>query len=117
MTSLAYSAHLQGRQTESDALIRQRWEIAARVLGNDDPITLQCKSAYADGLARRGRSQDAETLFREILSARRRVLGEQHQATQSTRAMLARLLAASGRLDEARKLDPAIVTGTLPATR
>ncbi|MBU6413943.1 MAG: serine/threonine-protein kinase [Planctomycetes bacterium] len=56
-------------------------EIRRRVLGNDDPATLNSINNMGYLLQVQGRLKEADPLIREVLERKRRVLGEEHLET------------------------------------
>ena len=86
---------------EAVALLREALERSRRVLGNDDPRTLNSASVLALALGEEGSYAEAEALIRETIGRSARVLGENHWNTLDTRLTLAAVLYYSGRVEEA----------------
>ena len=72
-----------------------------RVLGPDDPDTLQSRNNLAAAYRAAGRLDEAISLDEQTLAARERVLGPDHRDTLGSRNNLALAYWAAGRLDEA----------------
>lgn len=83
-----------------DAIIRSD----RRVLGADDPHTLDAMTDMVRLLAKQDRYAEAVALERVILAGRNRTLGPDHTATLYARGSLASLLCESGDYAEARVL-------------
>ncbi|MCZ6689822.1 MAG: tetratricopeptide repeat protein [Planctomycetota bacterium] len=83
---------------------RSALDIVRRVLGEDDPETLNALNNLAVLEEDRGRLQDGEKLYRQVLEARRRLQGEDHRDTLTAMNNLALTLVTLGNLDEAEKL-------------
>ena len=83
---------------------RAAYETRLRLLGPDDPETLQAGIDLATALFNRGRFAAAEQLHRKVLESRRRLLGDDASPTLWSISNLAITLAAQGRYAEAEPL-------------
>lgn len=90
-----------GELQTAEAHQRAAVEINRRVLGDDDPATLDSIDALAVTLQDLGQYDEAESLLREALSGMRRVLGPDDQRTLVTIGNLGQVIAETGRLAEA----------------
>jgi tetratricopeptide (TPR) repeat protein len=75
-----------------EALVRQGHETLRRLLGEDDPRTIQALLSLAEASHRAGRRQEAARRYREALEAAERHLGEDDELT-------ARVLLAAAQFD------------------
>ena len=75
-----------------------------RVLGPDDPDTLQSRNDLANAYRDAGRLDEAISLHEQVLAARERVLGPDHPRTLSSRDNIGNAYRDAGRLDEAISL-------------
>jgi tetratricopeptide (TPR) repeat protein len=89
---------------EGTTLARATWEGRSRVLGPDDPKTLESLDTYCGGLTRLGRYAQAAELRRKCLEGRRRVLGEKHPETLQSMSNLGFDLGSEGRYAEAEPI-------------
>ena len=94
-----------GLYPHSQALLQQSLEIRQRVLGPENPDTLQSMHALAFALERQGRYQEAEKLDRQAIAAEQRVLGPEHPRTLATTNVLAIVLRSEGHYADAEKLN------------
>jgi serine/threonine protein kinase/tetratricopeptide (TPR) repeat protein len=69
------------RPEESEPLAKETWEARARVLGPEDPDTLDSLDTYAIAVHLAGRKREALDLNRRCLEARIRTLGREHEQT------------------------------------
>ena len=81
-----------------------------RVLGPDDPDTLQSRNDLANAYRDAGRIDEAISLHEQILAARERVLGPDHPRTLSSRDNLGNAYRDVGRVDEAISLHERVLT-------
>ena len=93
-----------GLYPRAQSLQQQSMEIRQRVLGPENPDTLQSMNSLADVLSHEGHYAEAEKLDRETLDIRRRVLGPEHPDTLSSMNNLAIDLWDEGHYAEAEKL-------------
>jgi serine/threonine protein kinase/Tfp pilus assembly protein PilF len=75
-----------------------------RVLGDEDPDTLDSMYNLASLLAGQGKLNEAEPSYRDVLARARRVLGDDHPTTLSAMIGLAGALLQQGKLDQAEPL-------------
>ena len=75
-----------------------------RVLGPDDPDTLQSRNDLANAYRDAGRLDEAISLHEQVMAARERVLGPDHPRTLSSRDNIGNAYRDVGRLDEAISL-------------
>jgi serine/threonine protein kinase len=94
-----------GLYPRAQSLQQQSMEIRQRVLGPEDPETLQSMNSLATVLAHEGHYAEAEKLDRETLDIRRRVLGPEHPDTLRAMNNLAILTDHEGHYAGAEKLD------------
>ncbi|MGQ0613931.1 MAG: tetratricopeptide repeat protein [Planctomycetaceae bacterium] len=81
-----------GLYAEAAPLQARALEVRQKLLGDDDPRTLQSLHGAAHLLSLQGRVAEAEAKARDVLARRRRVLGEDHKETVDSTDALARVL-------------------------
>ena len=89
---------------QADTLMRRAVDIRKRVLGPENPDTLQSMNELVFILGMEDRYAEQEKLARQVLDARRRVLGPQHQDTLASTLRLSACLNQEGHYDESAKL-------------
>src|SRR5262249_8987983 len=75
-----------GLYSRSEGLARQAARIRTRVLGPDDPQTLDAMARLEWSLNKQGKSTEAEKLERETLDTRLRILGKDDPGTATLMA-------------------------------
>src|SRR5579859_7646453 len=75
---------LDGKYSDSEALLRQALETRVIMSGEEHPDTLTTMHALATTYLQQGDSAKAETLQEEVLEKRIRILGEEHPDTLAT---------------------------------
>jgi non-specific serine/threonine protein kinase/serine/threonine-protein kinase len=93
-----------GLYPKAEPLLSRSLEIRRRVLGPQDPDTLQTMDALAALYELEGRYGDAEKLGIQTVALHRRVLGESNPDTLTSMSNLADVYERQGRYDEAEKL-------------
>ncbi len=93
-----------GLFSRAESLLTQAAQIRTRLLGPDDPVTLQSMHALAVNLYEQGRYADTEKLLGQTIEIERRVLGPEHPTTLSSMNTLANAFLADGRYGEAEAL-------------
>jgi eukaryotic-like serine/threonine-protein kinase len=93
-----------GLYAQAEPLLTRSVEIRQRVLGPNDPTTLDAMSSLALLMHREGREADAEKMQREILETERRVLGPTDARTVASMYQLSQILSERGRYADAEKL-------------
>jgi non-specific serine/threonine protein kinase/serine/threonine-protein kinase len=88
----------------SESLLQRAYDTRRRVLGPENPDTLNSMIALAWTLRHEGRYADAEKLQRETLEIRTRVLGPEHPETIASMGNLAVTLDDEGHYADAEKL-------------
>jgi eukaryotic-like serine/threonine-protein kinase len=94
-----------GLRSRAEALLTRAVDIRRRVLGPENPDTLDSMSWVSGTFYLEGRYPDAEKLQLETLAAQRRVLGNGDARTGHSIAQLAATLEEEGRYSEAERLD------------
>lgn len=94
-----------GLRSPAETLLTRAVDIRRRVLGPDDPATLDSMSRLSWTLYLEGRYPDAEKLQQETLAAQQRVLGNNDARTDLSMAQLADIFGEEGRYPEAEKLE------------
>jgi serine/threonine-protein kinase len=94
----------RGQYPEAEAILRENYERARRVLGERHELTMQSLSALGLAVRAQGRLQDAEPLYRRSMELALEIDGPTDEATIGTIGNLAFLLAEMDRLDEAEPL-------------
>jgi eukaryotic-like serine/threonine-protein kinase len=102
--ALADLYRILGRYDDAVSLQASALATRRRVLGDDDPATLDSLGNLATFLDSQGKPAEAETLYREALERRQRVYGEGHPETMAVMGNLGTLLRAQGKFDEAEPL-------------
>jgi eukaryotic-like serine/threonine-protein kinase len=93
-----------GLFSRAESLLRQVAQIRTRLLGLDDPGTLQAMHALAVNLYEQGRYADTEKLLGQTIEIERRVMGPEQTTTLSSMNTLANAFIADGRYAEAEAL-------------
>ncbi|KAG2487438.1 hypothetical protein HYH03_014005 [Edaphochlamys debaryana] len=93
------------RYEKAEPLYRQALELAQRVLGPDDPETIDALHSLAGCLESQGRYQEGEALYRQALELVQRRLGPQNpDDSAGSSVRLADCLESEGRFQEAEVL-------------
>src|SRR5207237_7415867 len=82
-------------------------EIRRRLLGDENPGTLEALDHLAGALLLQGKVAEAEALARHTLEVQRRVLGADHPDTLESMETLAERLIWAGKMPEAEASDTA----------
>jgi tetratricopeptide (TPR) repeat protein len=98
-----------GRSAQALDAFRQSVEIRVRLLGEEHPDSLACKSGMARLLRQLGKLEEARFLEEDVLDVRERVLGSEHPDTLDARACLAQTLLLQGELAAALLLQDAVL--------
>lgn len=98
-----------GLYARSEQLLAKALETRKRLLGPDDPATLDNAMNLANAYWQEGRYTEAEPLHQATLEAQRRVLGPDHPDTLRTMLSLANTLQSAGRNPEAEHLLQSVV--------
>ncbi|MFI1979516.1 FxSxx-COOH system tetratricopeptide repeat protein [Streptomyces wedmorensis] len=85
---------------------------AERILGGDDPHTLNARASLAASYWLAGRTSEAIAIEEQVLADRERVLGHDHPDTLHARASLAASYYQDGRTDEAIAIEEQVRTDT-----
>jgi non-specific serine/threonine protein kinase/serine/threonine-protein kinase len=93
-----------GLYARAEPLLTRSVEIRRRVLGPDDPLTLQSMDSLALFYQQTGRLAEAEKLQLATVEGRRRVLGEEDRLTLQSKDQLAMIYESQGRFPESGKL-------------
>lgn len=93
-----------GLYAPSQALLERSLAIRRRVLGPDNPETLESLDDLGWTLHQGGHPREAEKLLRESLDGRRHIFGPEHPKTLYTMFELAQTLPSEGCYAEAEKL-------------
>lgn len=104
MSDLAGIYLLDGRNPQAEALYREALEIERRVLGPEDPQTLDTLSGFAAMYQRQGKYPLAETYAAQVLMGRRHTLGPEHPDTMASAADLALAYQSQGKFVESEPL-------------
>jgi eukaryotic-like serine/threonine-protein kinase len=75
MRDLAQVVGSQGKNDESERLIRECLQLVRKVDGPEHPHALITLGDLAAALDRLGRLDEAESLFRQCLESKRRIMG------------------------------------------
>jgi tetratricopeptide (TPR) repeat protein len=103
--NLGWCYHLQGKDTEAEAMNRQALQLGKRVLGKDHPDTLTSINSFAESLRQRGKYTEAETMHRQTLLLKERVLGKDHPDMLTSISNLANSLRQRGKYTEAETMN------------
>ncbi|MGK5019314.1 KGGVGR-motif variant AAA ATPase [Janthinobacterium lividum] len=98
-----------GRSAQALDAFRQSVEIRVRLLGEEHPDSLACKSGMARLLRQLGKLDEARFLEEDVLDVRQRVLGSEHPDTLAARACLARTVLQQGELAAALLLQDSVL--------
>ncbi len=63
---MAWAIRDAGNTVVSEASFRQVWKLREKVLGPDDPETLEALNGLASTIERAGRLTEAEAMFRKL---------------------------------------------------
>ena len=99
----------EGRSAQALDAFRQSVEIRVRLLGEEHPDSLACKSGMARLLRQLGKLDEARFLEEDVLDVRERVLGSEHPDTLAARACLAQTLLLQGELAAALLLQDTVL--------
>jgi len=94
-----------GLYARAQELQQKAVAIRQRVLGSDNPETLNSITAVAHTMLEEGHHSEAEALQRQALNAQMRVVGEDNPDTLRSMSNLGRILWGKGRYPEAEKVD------------
>ncbi|KAF8602171.1 TPR-like protein, partial [Ceratobasidium sp. AG-I] len=93
-----------GHIKEGETLIAVALQASRAVLGNEDPVTLDCMHDLADALYMQGKLQEAVVLLTEVIEIEKRVLAYEHPRTLSSMSLLAVTYRNQGRWQESEAL-------------
>ena len=93
-----------GLAAKAEPLLTGAVGLRSRLLGRDDPGTLQAQARLASVFEREGRYQEAEKLLGEVLTKQRHVLGPDHPDTLWTLNQQAYVVDRLGRYAESEKI-------------
>ncbi|KAI1445141.1 Tetratricopeptide repeat-domain-containing protein [Annulohypoxylon stygium] len=88
MNNLALVLDSQGKYEEAEQMHRQTLELSERVLGKENPDTLDSMNNLALVLDSQGKYEEAEQMHRQTLELRERVLGRENPSTLRSKANL-----------------------------
>lgn len=94
-----------GLYPRAQELAQQALDARRKLLGPDDPKTLESMTQVGDILQREGHPDEAEKLVRPALASERRILGNQNELTLNAMNVLVITISSQGRYDEAEKLN------------
>ena len=104
MNNLATTLSHERRFADAEQMLREVLEIRRRVLGRNNPDTLQAMANLAVTIAHERRYAEAEQLLHESHDGQRQVLRPQNPATASSTYDLAVVAALQGNRDDALSL-------------
>ena len=93
-----------GVYQEAQRQVERALDLRLRVLGDQNPQTLESRAALATVLERQGKFSQAESLYVQVLEQRRRVLGNEHPSTLRTMYSLAATYGGQGKYDQSEAL-------------
>jgi non-specific serine/threonine protein kinase/serine/threonine-protein kinase len=93
-----------GKYSEAEPYWREALEGRRRILGDEDPQTLNSITGLGMLLWKMGRYSEAEPYWQEALDGRRRVMGDEHRTTLLSISNMGLLRRDQGRLFEAEEL-------------
>jgi eukaryotic-like serine/threonine-protein kinase len=93
-----------GKTADAEPLLRRNLADCRRVLGADDPTSLDAAERFGSVLWHAGRLDEAETVLRQSVADRTRVFTSEHPNTLRSVILLSRLVRERRRFDEARQL-------------
>ena len=88
-SKLANTLDELGRNEEANSMMREVYSGRLKLLGEEDPQTLQVATNYAISLSALHRLKEARALMRKMMPLARRVLGEDHELTLRMRLVYA----------------------------
>jgi tetratricopeptide (TPR) repeat protein len=95
---------MEGKLGEAEVLLREAADVRTRVLGPEDPSSVESRFALANVLYLQGKVGESEPLYREVLDFRRRTRGPDDAHTLTSIGNLANVFYSQGKLDEAEPL-------------
>jgi tetratricopeptide (TPR) repeat protein len=98
-----------GLSRKGEAELRLLADLAERLLGEEDELTLQCRHSLARSLAEQDKKVDAEAEYRELISIRTRLRGGEDPETLALRHDNIDVLNRQGRTTEARNEAEAVL--------
>jgi len=98
-----------GLYARAEELAKGALDAQQRLLGSDDPKTLESMVELGWILEREGQYAEAEKLERQVLARERRILGPDDPLTLTTEGDLAAVLEDEGHYDEAEKLTREVI--------
>jgi len=101
LNNLAVAYWLVGRREESGALYREVLDATRARYGDDNPRTLEARTALAGHLLDSGRASDALDELLDVHALQTELLGAQHSHTQDTATRLVGALTGVGDLEGA----------------
>jgi len=108
-----------GRFSRAKPLLESAFDARTRLLGRDDPETIESLAALSQLAWRDSRFDEAITRTRELLEVRRRVFKDPSAEVAKTLEILGRVLTAAGRYEEAGTViqDALVMSRTLHGER
>ncbi|KAK1973898.1 acyl transferase/acyl hydrolase/lysophospholipase, partial [Colletotrichum cereale] len=95
---------LLGKYREAEKMHRQTLELKEKVLGSENPSTLDSMNNLALVLRSQGKYHEAEQMHRQTLALREKVLEPESPSTLSSMNNLALVLESQGKYDEAEQM-------------
>ncbi|KAI1439358.1 hypothetical protein F5Y02DRAFT_424100 [Annulohypoxylon stygium] len=102
--NVAASHSILGKYNEAEQMYRQTLELTERVLGRENPSTLDSMNNLAVVLGNQGKYEEAEQMHRQTLELRERVLGRENPSTFDSMNNLALVLDSQGKYEEAEQI-------------
>ncbi len=91
----------QDKYAESVTAARESWEIAQKVLGPDNTVTITALAAVSWGLSGLGEYLESERVYRDVVERTRRLYGDAHLRVAEAYYTHGTMLSQQHRLDEA----------------
>ncbi|CAH0058006.1 unnamed protein product [Clonostachys solani] len=104
MTLVARSDDNLGNYKGAEPMYREALDLRKKILGLQDPATLNSLNNFASILDIQGKCQEAEEIHRQTLDARMKILGPQHPSTLTSMNNLASTLECQGKYKEAAEI-------------
>ena len=109
LSKLSQYDHLQGRHHIAEEGKMRAIKIQRRLLGQDDPTTLNSIKDLAFIYLSQSKYKESVTLLSQILRAQTSQFGEKHLSTLRTMAILAKIKVKQGLLQQAEKLQTQVL--------
>ncbi|KAI1439328.1 hypothetical protein F5Y02DRAFT_143448, partial [Annulohypoxylon stygium] len=102
--NVAESYSQLGKYNEAEQMYQQTLELRERVLGRENPSTLDSMNNLAEVFRSQGKYEEAEQMHRQTLELTERVLGRENPSTLTSMNNLAGVFRNQGKYEEAEQM-------------